>query len=261
MLTTQGAKQDGETLHEAYYEPRELDFSGYVYGATQYQMYERLQELQAVIGGKELLRVEYTNDYGSYYISGIVNDPPEEDSRIYRSDYGHMKPISLTIYCPDPLWRPNGKIEEEIVAYRSGRFSFPFTIYPPGVTFGSGGYRKDIINIGDSDAPVEIWIHGPAIRPKISNLLKGEYMAFNIALRDYETLYINTEPEQKTVEKHNEITGEITKELDKLSGITDATFNFWSLAPGVNDIQYEPGQDDMKHATVILRWSSAFAGV
>lgn len=259
LLTSQASTQDGETLHEAYYEPRELEFSGSVYGEDQFTMYERLQQLNAVIGGKKPIRVEYANDYGSYYITGIVTEPLEEGARLQLN--GHYKPVSLTIHCPDPIWRVLRDDEIAVIGYRSGRFRFPFSIHRPGTTFGRGGYRANVINLGDCAAGFEAWIWGPAVQPVLTNLTTGEYMAFDRQLQAYETIYINTAPLQKTVELINAITGERTKALDILKDVDLTGWEFWQLQPGVNDVQYESGSDDIATATVKLQWASTFAGV
>ena len=259
ILSTQAAKQDGETLHAAYYEPREMEFSGYVYGPTQYDMYQNIQVFNAVISSKTAIRIEYTNDHGSYYIYGIATEPVEEGERIEIN--GHYKPITLVIRCSDPMWRAISDTEEAVIAYRNGRFQFPFSSYRPGVTFGQGGYRADIVNLGDNETGFEMWIKGPAILPSITNLTTGLYMAFSCPLQSYETLYINTNAMAKTVELINETTGERIKALDKLEGVANANFDFWKLVPGINSVQYDSGSDNIATATVTLKWASAFAGV
>lgn len=259
LLTSQSSNQDGETLHDAFYEPREMDFLGYVYGEDQYTMYQRLRELNAVIGGKKLLRIEYVNDYGSYYITGIVTDPPEEDARIRIN--GHYKPISLTIHCPDPIWRPVITGEEATIAYRSGRFKFPFSIHRPGVTFGRGGYRGTVVNMGDVATGFEAWITGPAVAPVLTNLSTGEFMAFSRSLQAYEAIHINTNALSQTVEIINELTGVATKALDALKDVDLTGWEFWQLQPGANDVQYDSGADNIAAAAVTLRWESALSGV
>lgn|GEM_PF-2781826 len=259
ILSSQSSAQDGETLDGAFYEPREMDFSGYVYGEDQYTMYQRLQQLNAVIGSKEPLRIEYTNDYGSYWIAGVVTDPLDEDARMQIN--GHYKPVSLTIHCPDPVWRAIVATNEAAIAYRTGRFQFPFTIRRPGVTFGRGGYRATVVNLGDVTTGFEVWITGPAVLPKITNLTTGRYMAFNRALQVYETIYVNTNTLAKTVELINGLTGERAKALDILKDVDLTGWEFWQLQPGANDVAYDSGADDIATATVTLRWASAFAGV
>lgn len=259
LLTTQGSTQDGESYDEAYYEPREMEFDGYVYGLDQYTMYQRLQQLNAVIGSKAPLRIEYTNDAGSYYIAGTVTDPPDEDARIQLN--GHYKPISLKIHCPDPLFRAITDDDIASVAYRAGRFRFPFSIHRPGASFGRGGYRSTIINLGDVATGFEAWITGPAIAPTLTNLTTGQFMAFDRALQAYETIHINTNALAKTVELTNSVTGTTIKALDILADVDLTGWEFWQLQPGANDVQYDSGSDDIASATVKLLWASAFAGV
>ena len=259
LLTSQSSTQDGETQDEAYYEPREMEFEGYVYGEDQLTMYQRLQELNAVIGSKAPLRVEYTNDYGSYYIAAMVTDPLEEDARVQLN--GHYKPVSMTIHCSDPAWRALVGTEQASVAYRSGRFRFPFSIHSPGVTFGQGGYRSTVVNLGDVATGFEAWITGPAVTPALTNLTTGEFMAFSRALQVYETLYINTSPLSKTVEVINALTGARTKALDALVDVDVTGWEFWLLQPGSNDVKYDSGADDIASATVTLSWTSLFSGV
>ncbi len=259
ILVSQGSNQDGETLHDAFYEPREMEFSGYVYGDTQYVMYQRLRELNAVIGSKVPLRIEYTNDYGGYYINGIVTDPPSEDARVRIN--GHYKPISLTIHCPDPIWRPIASEDAVTIAYRAGRFKFPFSIHLPGVSFGGGGYRGTVINLGDVATGFEAWITGPAVQPKLTNATTGEFMTFDRTLQAYESLYVNTNALEQTVEVINNLTGVSTKALDVLKDVDITGWEFWQLQPGANDVQYDSGSDNIAAATVKLSWQSALSGV
>lgn len=259
LLTSQSSTQDGSSLHEAYYEPRVMEFSGYVYGHTQREMYQALQQVNAVVASKTPIRIEYENDYGVYYIHGIVTSAIEEEAR--QQINGHYKPVSFSIECPDPVWHASNVQEQVQIPYLSGRFQFPFQIRSPGLTFGGGGYRADVVNIGDYAAPLEIWINGPANYPVIRNVSTGEHMAFDCELADHETLYINTTPLHKRVEIQNNITKQVTSGLNALLDVETPGWSFWQLQPGYNLVQYDCGMENMPNAVVMLRWSSTFTGV
>lgn len=81
------------------------------------------------------------------------------------------------------------------------KFKLPFRMKQRGEP------RKNIINEGHVETPVEIEFHGPAVNPQILNLITGEFIRIERELTSDDILYINTAFGEKKVEIMQQILG------------------------------------------------------
>ena len=131
--------------------------------------------------------------------------------------------------CMDPAFLDLLQTGESIATWINGwkwKFKLPFKLKQKGEP------QKNVINSGDMETPVEIYFHGPAANPKITNLSTGEFIRIKQELTSDDTLYINTAFGQKKVE----IIRDGVRE-DAFDYI-DLDSQFFMLQPGDNVIEY-----------------------
>lgn len=163
------------------------------------------------------------------------------------------EPISFKVdlICPNPFL--NSIVLGEEISTLIGGFSFPFN-FP--VSFATkGDYNKNIINEGDVGTSLEVTFKGPAINPKITNLLTGEFIRVKRNLTSDDTLIINTEFGNKKVE------------ILKSDGTKQNAFNwidlnstFFQLNPGDNVLQYS-SDDELQPSSVSVKYTNRYLGI
>lgn len=257
IITSEAAFANGRNYHGIRVSDREITVNMHIYGATRAEMYRRRQELIALLAaetfaGGKLGRLEYQNDAIAVWIPVIVKKGPQAVARV--SNYN--KSIQLVFYCPDPYWRSMAK-ESVRVAYLDGGLTFPLTIDhgTGGVTFGAGGASGIIYNFGDSAAPVEISIMGPADNPQIIKASTSEYIKLNRDLAAGDRLYINTDPHNLdvTITRENGLT-------EPGFGYLDLSSAFFMLPPGGTKLQYI-SDNDTKATEIVISAYSRYGGV
>lgn len=251
-------EQDGAYFESSLLRARDLEFNAYVTGEDQAAMYAALEHLSRVITTrpKEQLRIEYANDHGRWYVLGTAQS--QEYAERIQAGY-HFKPVAITLHCPRPYWLAADGGDGAQIEYTPSMFFFPFAIVAPGVCFGDGGYRGTLTNRGNTDAPVQISLNGPAVRPEISNLTTGQRIELALSLMPYETLKINTAKGDKYVRVHNHVTGQTHDVWDTLEFGPDIAL--WALAPGENVITYRNDRADVTGAVLTVAWESPLTGV
>lgn len=255
----QAAGQHGETTVDVLYGPREMELEGYVHGMTRQELRGNLRALNKALALQDTPHAfEYTNEYGAYTINGYATAPLDEADLLKPSGQLYL-PVTITLFCADPFWRPADMTEELTIGYRVGRFKFPFKISGNGVTFGAGGYKDTVANIGDVYAPVDITVNGPAVNPSIFNATTGKRVTLERIIQACEVLHINTTPGGEVVEIQNILTGEAVEAWQFLN-VNDEDFDMWRLKPGANVVSYDSGNDETG-ALVKMSWVSPLAGV
>lgn len=157
----------------------------------------------------------------------------------------------LEIECLDPMFTDILQTGEQISTWINGwkwKFTLPFKLKV------RGEQKKNIINSGHVETPVEIEFHGPAANPKIANMTTGEFIRIKRELTSDDTLYINTAFGQKKVEI---IRGGIR---ENAFDYIDLASTFFSLQPGDNVIEYscENGLDPQ---SVEIYYYNRYVGV
>lgn len=258
VYETQGIDQQGSTLHGRRSRPRDIELGLYCYGWTRDALYEARLTLNALIAYPKLIRIEYENDYAAWYTEGVVTSM-DYDPRI--SIGGNFTPIHLVIHCPDSTWRRMNAETDAQLEYQGGLFWFPFFIPEgEGIQFGPGGYTAVIDNAGTVETPVEIWIYGPALLPRLDNETTGQSIVLNTALAPYEHIYINTTPQQKKIQLVNALNQTTVNAWDKM--VFGSNYRLWALTPGRNAIRYfNEGQEDISDTRIEMTWIPRAGGV
>lgn len=156
----------------------------------------------------------------------------------------------VDLICPNPFLKEL-EIGEQISTWIGGwkfKFKLPFRFKQKGEP------RKNIENIGDVEAPIEIIFKGPAVNPKITNITTGEFIRVKRTITSDDTLYINTQIGNKTVEIERD-------------GVRKNAFNyidlnstFFELIPGDNLIEYST-ENNLDPQSVVIKYSNRFLGI
>ena len=252
---SQGVSQDGENAEDALLDPRNIKVDITIRTKTREKLYELKRRIYRIINPKtynkntnkkgELL-LYYTNDYKKYRIYARVEDSVDFNARFMNHDKA-----TISFLCVDPYWLDAAGIDINIKSVRGGlRFPLILPNHFSLVTF-----YKEIENIGDVDAPVEIEYIGPAKNPKITNETTGEYIQVNMEIGEKEKLVINTAEGKETV---NLVTPHETK--DVYNNI-DLKSSFFKLIIGKNLIKYSSDIEGAKDKVTIKQYSNKYIGV
>lgn len=252
---TQGVAQDGENAEDALLDPRNIKVDITIRAKTREKLYELKRKVYRIINPKtynkntnkrgELL-LYYTNDYKKYRIYARVEDSVDFNARFMN----HDKAI-ISFLCVDPYFLDAEGIDIDIKSVRGG-LTFPLLL--PN-HFALVTFYKEIENLGDVDAPVQIEYTGPATNPIITNETTGEYIKVNMEIGEKEKLIINTAEGQETV---NLITPHETK--DVYNNI-DLNSTFFKLIVGKNLIKYSSDAETSKDSVKIKEYTNKYVGV
>lgn len=163
------------------------------------------------------------------------------------------EPLSclLELSCMDPMFEDILQSSEQISTWVGGwkwKFKLPFRMKQRGEP------RKNIINEGHVETPVEIEFHGPAVNPQILNLITGEFIRIKRELTSDDILYINTAFGEKKVEIIRD--GVREDAFDYL----DLESKFFSLQVGDNVIEYQ-SENGLNPQSVQIYYYNRYIGV
>lgn len=163
------------------------------------------------------------------------------------------EPLSclLELSCMDPMFEDILQSSEQISTWVGGwkwKFKLPFRMKQRGEP------RKNIINEGHVETPVEIEFHGPAVNPQILNLTTGEFIRIERELTSDDILYINTAFGEKKVEIIRD--GGREDAFDYL----DLDSQFFSLQVGDNVIEYQ-SENGLDPQSVQIYYYNRYIGV
>ncbi len=256
LLTSEAAFVDGKSFGGLYLGDREVTATVHIHGADARALYENRQKLMALLCSGQsregkMGRLEYENDFLKVWIPAVVKKGPQPGSK----KGGYFTSVQLVFYCPDPAWRG---MEQQVgrIAYVDGGMNFPLEIdQKEGVRFGARGYSGVLYNEGDTPAPVEVSITGPAVNPEVRKMATGEYIRVRRQLYEGDTLTIRTDPFDTDVS--------ITRAsgaVEQAFGYLDLTSTFFRLEPGENKLQYF-SEDDSTSSRIIVTSYSRYGGV
>lgn len=157
----------------------------------------------------------------------------------------------LELSCMDPMFQDVLQMGEKISTWVGGwkwKFKLPFRMKQRGEP------RKNIINEGHVETPVEIEFHGPAVNPQILNLITGEFIRIERELTSDDILYINTAFGEKKVEIIRD--GVREDAFDYL----DLESKFFSLQVGDNVIEYQ-SENGLNPQSVQIYYYNRYIGV
>lgn len=145
----------------------------------------------------------------------------------------------------------NGK-DIDIKSVRGG-LKFPLKL--PN-KFATVSFYKEIDNIGDTDAPVQIEYVGPAKNPRVTNETTGEFIQVNMEIGEKEKLVIDTREGRETV---NLITPHETR--DVYNNIDLRSNMSLKLIVGKNLIKYSSDIEGAKDKVTIKDYTNKYVGV
>lgn len=157
----------------------------------------------------------------------------------------------LELDCLDPDFRDILQTGDQIATWVGGwkfKFSLPFKLKERGES------KKNIINSGHVETPIEIEFHGPAVNPKVTNLTTGEFIRVKRELTSDDVLYINTAFRKKKVEILRN--GEREDAFDYI----DLDSVFFSLQVGDNMIEYQ-SENGIDPQSVQIYYYNRYIGV
>ncbi len=255
LMTSEPAGLDGSAFNGLYISPREVTVTMHIEGNKRKGMYEEKMKLSAVMSPElhkngALGRLEYTNDYGSWWIPAAVKRGPQGASRAGNFLINEQ----LVFYCPSPYWR-GFSYNRVRMAYLGGGLRFPVRFGT--VKFGAHAYKASLFNLGNQPSPLEISITGPAVAPRITKASTGEYILLreDKALIEGDILYINTTPGDVAVTiKH------ANGQSEEAIGYINLSSKLFLLDPGENVLQYGSA-DDTQTSVINMATQPWFGGV
>lgn len=257
LMLSDSVGYDGKSYQGSYIEDREVTVSIHIKGNTREDMYKKRMELMAILGlshqaNGEMGRLEYTNDYGTWWIRAVVRIGVQPQKRV--ANYNTS--ISLVFDAPVPYWNDMQPFGDRM-AYLDGGLEFPLEIDVNNrVQFGLQGYQTTITNAGDAPAPVEIHITGPGTTPSIYKLNTDEFIKVNKSIDTGDELVIKTgygNERRVTINRANGTS-------ESAFGYLDLNSTFFLLDVGENRLEYRSG-DDTKTAKIEITGYSQYGGV
>ena len=245
---------DGVHVYTMRTESREVNATIHVKGGTRQGMYEkRFALIRKLSPKKEPGTLYYQNEYISVCIAAYPANAAEFATRIK-----NFNSAQLTFRCPSPYWEAVEEMPPSYMAYVEGGFSFPLEFAPERdhkIQFASRSNRCTVLNNGSVATPVRLTILGPANNPAVHNLTTGETIRVKKTLEEGDTLVIYTKPGEKRVL----LTGKDGATSSAFAYI-DLQSTFFQLQPGVNELQYESGNES-EMTRVIIQYRERYAGV
>jgi len=255
---TQATGQHGYSLSGLLLESRIVTLSGHVHGkstegriAETALMYAERRRINAVcspaLGMGTLI---YENLHGRWMAKAFCKD------ETYANKIKNIQTLNISFECPLPFWLETEQ-SQVLLAYVGGGLQFPL-VTP--TEFGMLGYRALADNYGDALAPIEMYVTGGSLNPKITNVTTGEFIHIQRQMESWEELYINTDPEnmQVTLISKDPVTGEETREL--AYGYISTDSNLFGMVPGVNELTFD-SDDENKTIRVRIFYHKRFVGV
>lgn len=253
---TQAPLQDGSDVYGILLEDRTIRLETTIRADNREELYKIRRQIMRIINprtynskteNKGELLLFYTNDYKTYRIYAHIEDAVDFKDRFNNHDKAE---IIFTANDPYLLDEENTKLAIKALF---GGLKFPLKL--PS-TFAGVGYRRRIVNDGDTEVPVEIQYHGPVTNPIVKNETTGEKLKVNKTLLEGDTLLINTAYGKETVD------------ILKANGTRENVFNwidrnnrdFFRLTYGENIISYS-GDDESNTGTIDIEFSIKYAGV
>lgn len=158
--------------------------------------------------------------------------------------------FNINLVCPDPYFKEYvvGELISTWIGGWKFKFKLPFKFKTKGET------KKNILNEGHVETPVEVIFKGPALNPCIINNRTGEFIKVTRELTSDDTLYITTEYGNKKVEiESNGVRRNAFNYID-----LDSTF--FQLKVGDNMIEYTT-DNNLEPQSVEIKYRNRYLGV
>lgn len=174
----------------------------------------------------------------------------------YGNKLQNVQTLDVSFECPSAFW-----LSAEPVPFNLG-FIDGGLIWPIETPnyWGTVGYLAHVINDGDAPAPFEMYMDGGALNPVITNVTTGEFLKVERQIQTYDKIYINTDPENLTVQlmtidpETNE-----PKYENAYGALSKDSVPFW-FAVGLNELTFHT-DDENREVRIRGTYYKRYAGV
>ena len=240
ITSTKVNNQDGEIFLKDSLDKRNIEIEGTILRDIDNNKSKMISIFNPKLGGKLL----YKNRNIEVFICCRVENAPK-----FSRD--KLPKYLISLYCPNPYFLSKFEVGEEISTWIGGlkfKFSLPFRLKQKGEP------KVNVYNDGHVETPVEIIFKGPAQNPSIVNHSTKEFIKVKRTLSSNDTLYINTEFGNKTVEIDRNGTRE------NAFNYIDLDSTFFNLQVGDNLIEYTT-ENDLDPQSVEIKYRNRYLGV
>ena len=145
---------------------------------------------------KKTVKLYFNNDSRNVYIEGTVE--------IIECDLFSSKQVAqISLICPQPYFKD---VDNLVTSFGdvSKLFAFPFSMPKTGVEISAitTNVRKAIVNTGDVESGIiiKLFATGTVVNPIIYDVLKRTQLRLNFTMLSGDTVVINTNQGEKTIE-------------------------------------------------------------
>ncbi|MDU8964607.1 phage tail family protein [Clostridium tertium] len=204
-------------------------------------------EVLRIFNPKKSGKIIYINSLFEREIDIRIENSP----KFSKSLKGKIQRCVIDFIAPIPYLYDIYFSGEEISTWIGGwkfKFKLPFRFKQRGES------KKNIVNEGHVETPVEIIFKGPALNPCVINNRTGEFIKVTRELTSDDILYITTEYGNKKVEIENN--GVRTNAFNYI----DLDSTFFQLKTGDNMIEYTT-DNNLEPQSVEIRYRNRYLGV
>lgn len=256
IVRTQGAYQAGETFSRLQLPARSVEVAFDVPpAASREALYRERMRMERVLAGGRCLRdgetglLLYENDAGKWQTGAVPDGTITYGRRVQNALVGGK----VRFLCPDAYLQDWNEQSAQMRMGHSG-LVLPTTL---PVSLGSRRFSASLVNGGTADAPVIVTIYGTGETPSLVNHTTGAVIAVEKPVASGERLVVDTDPRALSCVLHK---ADGTQE--DAFGYLDASaaVSAFSLAPGVNEVEYAPGVASAD-SRVEISWRARYDGV
>lgn len=256
LITSQGAYQNGQTIHRAQLAAKKIVVTFNVYGcADRTAMYQQREKIERVLAYNRCVKdgkcgtLIYENDAGAWMMDAVPST-----SVTYGKRFLNCMPNCKVTFTGAGAYLRSQRAKGAVMRMGAGGFSLP-TALP--IALGTRLFTSELRNEGTADSPVEITIYGTGEAPTIVNHTTGAQIIVNRAIEEGGRLVINTDPDALScVLIHADETQE------DAFGYLDAqtAISAFLLQPGTNNVEYMPSVPSTG-SRVEIAWRAMYEGV
>lgn len=270
VKTNKSAFNDGVMVSVVSVEERIITINGYIYidlsdlppdpeVRDTYLETERerlKRELYSAFNPKHRGELKIYKKTSSYSASNlVVNQAPIFDMDY--TDTNELFSFSIDLIMPFPYFGTENPIIEEFGS-EIGMIEFPVDVPPEGqeLTVRNMEIVKNIVNIGDTEAPITVEFKANAVvkNPSIFNIYTREFIKINRTMKNGERIVVTTEPGNKRVVSIIDgIEENIFEQLDQGS-------TFIHLNVGENAIRYN-ADELLEQLEVYITYKNYYIGI
>ncbi|WP_317982814.1 phage tail family protein [Romboutsia faecis] len=246
--TTKYINQDGEKYEKSNLNKKEIVIKFLLIGNSHEDYINYRNKILRVINPKAG-EGELIYSYGD--IQRSIKLVPDESPTMPIKSNTKFAECEVVLLAHDPYMKDVMEYGEEICTWVGGmsfKFSLPLSFKKRGET------KQNIYNNGHVETPIKIYFKGPANNPCVINHSTGEFIKVNRELTSDDTLIINTEFSNKTVEI--ERNGVRTNAFNYI----DLDSTFFKLRVGDNLIEYTT-ENNLTPQSVEIRYRNRYIGI